>query len=69
MKHITNASQSTSSIPTRTNEIRSASAHIAQAELLILREANEARDPLQVQILRNLAGVLQCLIEQLEATR
>jgi hypothetical protein len=50
-------------------ENRAASAHIAQAKLLIRRAAGETRDPLQVRTLRDLAGVLQFLIEQLEATR
>jgi hypothetical protein len=52
--------------------LRSASAHIAQAKLLIRRAAGETRDPLEVRTLRDLAGVLQYVIvaiEQLEATR
>jgi hypothetical protein len=53
-------------------EIRAAAAHIAQAKLLVRRAAGETLDPLQVQTLRDLAGVLQYVItaiEELEATR
>jgi hypothetical protein len=50
-------------------ENRAAAVHLAQARLILLREANETLDPLQVRSLRDLAGVLQFLIEQLEATR
>ena len=49
---------------------RSAAAHCAEAKLLLLRRAaGETCDPLQARSLRDLAGVLQFLIEQLEATR
>ena len=53
-------------------EIRSAAAHIAQAKLLVRRAAGATLDPLQVRTLRDLAGVLQFIIteiEELEATR
>lgn len=50
-------------------ENRAAAAHIAQAKLLVTRQANETLDPLQVRSLLDLASVLQFLIEQLEATR
>ena len=64
-----NAPPSIPSTPTRTNEIRSAAAHYAEAKLFLRRAAGEACDPLQVRSLRDLAGVLQYVIEQLEATR
>jgi len=50
-------------------ENRAAAVHLAQARLILLRETNETLDPLQVRSLRDLAGVLQFLIEQLEATQ
>jgi hypothetical protein len=62
------AKHSTSPTLSRT-EKRAASAHVAQAKLLIRRAAGETLDPRQVRSLRDLAGVLQFLIEQLEATR
>jgi hypothetical protein len=53
-------------------EIRVAAAHIAQAKLLVRRAAGETLDPLQVQTLHDLAGVLQYVItaiDELGATR
>jgi hypothetical protein len=49
-------------------EIRAAAAHIAQAKLLVRRAAGEILDPLQVQTLLDLAGVLQYVIAELKAT-
>jgi hypothetical protein len=66
--------QAYDNIPTRATSnkipaLRSASAHIAQAKLLVRRAAGETRDSHQVRTLRDLAGILQFLIEQLKATR
>jgi hypothetical protein len=44
-------------------------AAVAQAKLFVLREANETLDPLQIRFLRDLALVLQYVLEELEATR
>ena len=65
MQIITNPPQSTSSIPTRAN----ATVHCAEAKLLLRRAAAETRDPIEIRSLRDLANVLQYVIEQLEETR
>ncbi len=58
-------STSTQALPTRTN----ATVHCAEAKLLLRRAAAETRDPIEIQSLREIANVLQFVIEQLEATR
>jgi hypothetical protein len=68
MKRTTNPPPSSSKIPA----IRLAEVHIAQAKLLLLREAIETRDPDLERELRDMAGILAHVIsaiDELEATR
>jgi hypothetical protein len=59
------------SVPSRA-EIHSAEVYIAQARLVLLREAIETRNPDLERELRDMAGILAHVIselEQVEATR